>query len=104
MSKKVIVCEGSFRVFGTLSEVSNEVGLSQGEISRALDDGRMVRGLRMRWADRVFAVLIRNVGWRICMKDARDRFVCDGQRVKARDVQEVKELTGLWYYYNKENG
>lgn len=105
MGKKVIVCDGNFRVYRTLSELSGEVGVSPGELSRALDDGRPVFGRRMRWAERVFAVRVLGVGWTVCVRDSRGRLVLLGdpdRRIRMRDVEEVKDVTAVWYYGREE--
>lgn len=102
MSKKVIVCEGDFRVFRTLGEVSEALDVSPSAVSMALGDGRLVRGLRMRWADRVF--LVRSDGrWVVCIEDSRGRMVeMDGGGVIGRrKVEAVKDITAA-FYYSKE--
>lgn len=102
MVKRVIVCEGDFRVFRTLEEVSEALDVSPTAVSMALGDGRTVRGLRMRWANRVF--LVRSEGrWVVCVMDSRDRMVdMDGGAVIGkRKIEAVKDITAT-FYFSKE--
>ena len=104
MGKKVIMCEAGKRLYRTLEEASEDFVLSPGEISRRISSCEPVLGGRARWADRVFAVRLKDGRFVICIRDSRNRLVTlDGkEKLRNRDVVEVRDITVAWYYPKEE--
>ena len=98
------MCEAGKRLYRTLEEASEDFGLSPGEISKRIYSCETVGGGRARWADRVFAVRLKDGRHVICLKDARDRFVTmnEFEKLRKRDVESARDITVAWYYPKEE--
>lgn len=109
MSKSVIIANfplgGYNRVFGTLAEASEALGVHPSTISRAVVEcSPICGGVRVRYGDRVFAVRKRGeLDWRLVKENARGTgYVVYGnpeERVLRRDVDEVRDVTAGWYWH-----
>lgn len=106
MSKIVIVCEVGNRVFRTLAEASEALGLSQGAISRGISDRGEVAGVRLRRVPRVYALLLMDGSWVIAVENSRGSGYIpldDGSGVVSkRAVVSKRDLTPVWYYPKEE--
>lgn len=101
MSKKVLVRLDGEGFYGTLESASEAFGMTPGNISRAVSETGKVRGVPVRWADRVYAVKEKGGDWRVMVLNSRNTAYLPvsqvGNRVLVRDVEEKKELTLAWY-------
>lgn len=99
--KKVLVRLDGSGYYETLEDAAVDLGMTPGNVSRAVTENGMAKGVRMRWVDRVFAVRTRDAEWRICVMGARnDKYIPMRQVERAipkKDVVEVKELTAAWH-------
>lgn len=106
MGKQVILGKclenGQKVVFGTLEEASKEIGVSVSTVSRAAGGFEECHGWSVRWADRVFAVRLKEkYAWEVAVENGRgsgyvklgDPFV----KFRKGDVDQVKDLTVAWY-------
>lgn len=101
MSKKVIVCEAGKRVYETLEEASEVLGVSPSTISRAIERTGEVNGVRARWADRVYIVKLKRGEWHVAMLNQGGGayiLLNDGSKIKKAAVAEVKDITVAWYF------
>lgn len=96
---------GQNRVFETLEEASEVLGVNASTLSRAMSDCREFHGMRMKYVDRVYAVMLTGGWeWTVVVEDSRKSgYLVMGnpmKRIKKRDVARVKELTASWYWHD----
>ena len=95
MGKTVIYSEG--RVFETLEEAAEALGLAVGTISRLTKEGRG----RIKRVERVYAVKRKDGDWTIAGRPADNRGYVPlwwkGARIRERDVERVVDVTASWY-------
>lgn len=102
MSKTVLVRLDGQGVYETLEEASKVFDMASGNISRAVSESGKVKGVKVRWAERVWAVREKRSGrWVVAILNARNTWyvpLCQSEpRIKAGDVDMVKDLTRVWY-------
>lgn len=101
MSKRVIVRLDGKGVYGTLEEAGEALGVQPSNVSRAITETGKVRGVPLKWVDRVFAVRTRDDRWTVAVMNNRNSAYLPVSQVEpkvmARDVVEVKDLTAVWY-------
>lgn len=105
MSKKVLVFDGKMPVYRTLEDASADFGVSAGAISMAANGCKEVCGMRVRWADRVYVVRLKDRRHVLAVKDQHGRsFLCiDGLwKIGKRDIDWVRDITASWYYPKEE--
>lgn len=107
MAKQVIVSDGERKIFATLAEAAAWFGVTPSGLSRAIYEKGMVKGVRVRYAQRVFAVKVRSDGrWVIAQMNIRNTHYVPlnpGEpQVKLRDAEDVKELTASWYFVARD--
>ena len=107
MAKQVLVASGLPRVFKTLEEASEALGVSGSSISRSMNECRECQGHMFRYVNRVFAVQLKAGGeWRIVTRDSRNSgyiLIEDaGKRIRQSDVSRVKDVTAVWYFSKEE--
>lgn len=98
------MCEAGNRLFRTLEEAAEVFGISPGEVSKRIYACEELGGGRARWADRVYAVKMKDRRYVLCVRDVRDRLVRmdDGERLRKRDIEWVRDITVAWYYPKEE--
>lgn len=100
--KRVIVSDFGARVYASLSEAAEAIGVSCTAVTLAIRDGRTVKGTRVRWAERIFAVLDGEGEWRVCsVSSDNKRYVPLGENKRGfsvADAKSVKEITASWYF------
>ena len=105
--KSVLIVRGKYDVYSGLEEAAQALGVTPVAVSLAVKDHRPIKGVELRWAERIFAVYLRGSGeWRIATRRNGNRgwLPIDGRgAVPARDVERVKDITAAWYYENSED-
>lgn len=95
-------------VYETLEEASSALGMDPANISRAVSGTGKVKGVPIKWADRVYAIRKKDGDWRVAVLNNRNTAYLPvsqmGERILARDVAEVKDLTASWYCGTKFAG
>lgn len=105
MSKKVLVFDMKLPVYRTLEDAAKEFDVSPGLISMAANGCKDVCGVRVRWADRVFVLQMKDGSYVVAVKDQRGRKFLDlhGMTpVRKRDIERVKDITASWYFSKEE--
>lgn len=102
MSKQVIVCEAGNRVYETLQEASEFFGVSPSTLSKAISDFGQINGVRIRWAQRMYALKLRSGEWVFGVLSSTNKsylLISGSQdRVTERGIVEKKDLTAAWYF------
>ena len=102
----MIVCEVGNRVFRTLEEAAEALGVSPGSVSRGISDRGEVAGVRLRRVPRVYALQLADGSWVIGTENSRGSGyipVDDGSGVVSkRAVVSRRDLTPVWYYSREE--
>lgn len=107
MAKQVLIARGLDKVFKTLEEASEYLGVSGSSISRSMNECRECQGHLFRYVNRVFAVRLKTNGaWRIVTRNSRNGayILMDDPavRIKDREVDRIKDLTVVWYFSREE--
>ena len=101
MGKRVLISTGSVRVFGGLEEAAGALGVTPVAVSKAIKEDRECQGVRLRWAERVYAVKTKDGVWHLAgmSSDNRRYVLLDdmGGTVKKSDVEKVKDITAGWH-------
>lgn len=101
MGKRVLVSAGKIRVYGGLEEAAEALGVTPVAVSKAVKDRRECQGVRLRWAERVYAVKTMDGVWHIAgmSSDNRKYVLLDdmGGHIRKSDVERVKEITAGWH-------
>lgn len=88
-------------MFSGLEEAADALGRTQVAVSRAVKEGRECQGVRLKWAERVYAVKTKDGVWHIAgMSSDNRRYVLlddSGGTVKKSDVEKVKDITAGWH-------
>lgn len=96
-----MVSTGGIRVFGGLEEAAEALGVTPVAVSKAVKDRRECQGVRLFWADRVYAVKTKDGIWHIAgMSSDNRRYVSlddMGVYIRKSDVEKVKDITAGWH-------
>ena len=96
-----MISTGGIRVFGGLEEAAEELGVTPVAVSKAVKDHRECQGVRLIWAERVYAVKTKDGIWHIAgMSGDNRRYVSLddlGGYIRKGDVEKVKEITAGWH-------
>ena len=101
MAKQVIVAPG--HVFENLEEAAGFFECNIGTVSRAIRDVRPLKGLLVRYANRVYVIKMKGAEeWIAAVLDSSGRrYITIGQslrKVQKKDVAGVKDITACWYF------
>ncbi len=101
MGKRVLVSAGKIRVFVGLEEAAEALGVTPVAVSKAIKEDRECQGVRLRWAERVYAVKTKDGVWHIAgmSSDNRKYVLLDdmGGHIRKSDVEREKEITAGWH-------
>lgn len=101
MGKRVLISTGGVRVFGGLEEAAGALGVTPVAVSKAIKEDRESQGVRLMWAERVYAVKTKDGVWHLAglSSDNRRYVLLDdsGGTVKKSDVEKVKDITTGWH-------
>lgn len=107
MAKTVIVAKGAVtgirRMFETIEEASQELGMSGTSVSTACIDGRETKGWLLRRVDRVYALHLRaHNEWVLGVSNARNDAYLEldnpSRKIGLREIDQVRDITVGWYW------
>ena len=106
MSKLVIVTKslenGAKRVFETLRDASEALGVSETSLSMASVDSRDTKGYLVRRVERVYLLHMRaHLDWMLAVRNSHNKFVEYGnpkRRIGDGEYDEVRDITVGFYW------
>lgn len=98
---------GLRKVFRTVEEAANGLGISGASISAASIDTRETKGWIIRRVERLYAVHTRvHNEWILATVNSRgvmSEFGNPARRITGREVDEVRDVTVGWYLQDEED-
>lgn len=106
MGKLVIVTKcletGVKRVFETLEEASEALGVSHVSLSMASRDSRETKGYLVRRCERVYALRLRTFKtWIVCVRNGHGKYIEMGnpyRKVSPKEYDVIRDVTVGWYF------
>ena len=100
MAKRVIISKAG--VFTTLEEAAEHFGVTVATVCRAMKDGKMLDGIELKYAERVFAIRLVSGEWTVAMRDSRNysyvKLDQSIRKVSRKDVDMEIDITLGWYF------
>ena len=101
MSKQVLVRLDGLGVYEGLEEAAAALQVAPASVSRAIRDSGAIRGVQLKWVDRVYAVKEKGGDWKVVVMNSRNTAYLPvsqvGPAIKPRMVEAKKDLTQVWY-------
>jgi len=100
MKSKIVFVRGEelSRAYETASEAAVELGISKASVSKALCDGRKVKGMEFVYAPRVYAAKVAGGSWILCSYDpVKKRCIGINSKMPLSGVEQLRDVTGDFY-------